>query len=190
MSAQPHRLSRQNSRRALIVDEAARLFAARGYHAASVRDIAAACGVTPGAIYSHFASKEELLVAVYEEGVRRIAAHVDAAAAAEAEPWARLRAACEAHLDMLLARGPYAQVIGRVLPQDAPPAAARLIALRDGYEARFARLIDELPLPDGASRRHLRLLLLGALNAAQNWYRPGGEEPALIARRFVELLRR
>jgi hypothetical protein len=89
---------------------------------------------------------------------------------------------------MLLARGPYAQVIGRVLPQDAPQAAARLTALRDSYEERFAALIGALPLRKPASRRHLRLLLLGALNAAQVWYRPGGEEPAAIARRFVELL--
>lgn len=185
---EPLRIPRQNSRRALVVDEAARLFAERGYHAASIRDIAAACGMTVGAIYSHFASKEELLVAVYEEGVMRIATHVDAAVAAEREPWARLRAACEAHLDMLLARGPFAQVIGRVLPQDAPQASARLTGLRDSYEERFAALIGALPLPRRASRRHLRLLLLGALNAAQVWYRPGGEKPAAIARRFVELL--
>jgi AcrR family transcriptional regulator len=185
---QPVRTIRQNSRRARVVDEAARLFAERGYHAASIRDIAAACGMTVGAIYSHFASKEELLVAVYDEGVKRIAAHVDAATASQREPWAKLRAACEAHLDMLLARGPYAQVIGRVQPQDAPQAAARLIALRDSYEERFAVLIAALPLPKQASRRHLRLLLLGALNAAQVWYRPGGDEPAAIARGFVELL--
>lgn len=186
--AEPVRHLRQNSRRALVVDEAARLFAERGYHAASIRDIAAACGVTVGAIYSHFASKEELLVAVYEEGVRRIAEHVDAAIGRVSDPWARLGAACEAHLDMLLSRGPYAQVIGRVLPQDAPQAAGRLAALRDSYEARFTALIAALPLPRRKSRRHLRLLLLGALNAAQVWYRPGGEEPAAIARHFMELL--
>jgi TetR/AcrR family transcriptional regulator, cholesterol catabolism regulator len=183
------RIPRQNSRRLRVVDEAARLFAERGYHAASVRDIAAACGMTVGAIYSHFASKEELLVAVYEEGVRRISSHVEASVARQATPRARLEAAAAAHLDMLLAREPYAQVIGRVLPQDAPQAAPRLTALRDSYERRFAELIDGVALPRGASRRHLRLLLLGALNAAQVWYRPGGESPAEIARRFMELLK-
>lgn len=186
---EPLRIPRQNSRRLRVVDEAARLFSERGYHAASVRDIAAACGMTVGAIYSHFDSKEELLVAVYDEGVRRISAHVDAAVAPHGEAWCRLEAAAEAHLDMLLARGPYAQVIGRVLPQDAPRAAARLTALRDRYERRFADLIQAIDLPEGASRRHLRLLLLGALNAAQVWYRPGGEAPAEIARRFMELLK-
>lgn len=186
---EPLRIPRQNSRRLRVVDEAARLFAERGYHAASVRDIATACGMTVGAIYSHFASKEALLVAVYAEGVRRISAHVDTAVARHAEPRRRLEAAAEAHLDMLLAREPYAQVIGRVLPQDAPQAAARLTELRDSYERRFAELIEPLELPPGASRRHLRLLLLGALNAAQVWYRPGGEAPAEIARHFMELLK-
>jgi AcrR family transcriptional regulator len=170
------RVPRQNSRRQNVLDAAARLFAERGYHGTSVRDIAAVAGITPGAIYSHFASKTELLVAVYEDGVGRIAAALDAALERQPGP-ARLRAACEAHLQTLLEGGDYAQVVLRVWPRDVPEAAARLTRLRDDYEARFRRLV-----PD----KHLRLLLLGAMNAAPGWYRPGGESPRVIARRFLE----
>jgi TetR/AcrR family transcriptional regulator, cholesterol catabolism regulator len=172
------RIPRQNSRRALVLDSAARLFAERGYHGASIRDIAAAAGMTPAAIYSHFASKAGLLVAVYEEGVGRIAGALDAAL--EKPPrGARLHAACAAHLETLLEGGDYAQVVLRVWPKDVPEAAARLRRLRDGYEARFRRLV-----PD----KHLRLLLLGAMNAAPGWYRPGGESPREIARHFLACL--
>jgi AcrR family transcriptional regulator len=175
MPAATARAPRQNSRRALVLDTAARLFAERGYHGTSIRDIAAAAGMTPAAIYSHFASKAGLLVAVYEEGVGRIAAALDAALAQPARP-GRLQAACGAHLETLLEGGDYAQVVLRVWPKDVPEAAARLRRLRDGYEARFRRLV-----PD----KHLRLLLLGAMNAAPGWYRPGGDSPREIARHFL-----
>jgi hypothetical protein len=77
----------------------------------------------------------------------------------------------------------------RVRPSDVPAVAAELIALRDGYEALFARLVQALPLARGAERRSLRLMLLGALNWSQTWYRSGRDDPRVIARQFVALLR-
>jgi AcrR family transcriptional regulator len=170
------------------------LFASHGFHAASMREIAAAAGMLPGSLYYHFPSKDELLLAVYEEGVRRIAERLDAAVTrVEAPwteaPWARLEAGCVAHLEMLLeAGGDYAQVVIRVRPQDCPAIAPRLVALRDAHEDRFKTLIADLDLPGSADRQALRLMLLGALNWTQTWYRPGGDPPAAIARRFLALV--
>jgi TetR/AcrR family transcriptional regulator, cholesterol catabolism regulator len=177
---------RQDNRRLQLLDAAARLFRTHGYHATSMRDIARAVGMLPGSIYYHFPSKDELLLTVYEEGVRRIAERVDVAVQAEPQPQQRLQAACIAHLEMLLDQSDYAQVVLRVLPDDAGPLQRRLIALRDQYEARFKRLVAELELPPQVDRRYFRLLLLGALNWAQTWYRPGGDPPCTIA---TELLR-
>ena len=194
-----HSSVRAHNRRREILDAAARLFARRGFHAGSMREIAAAAGMLPGSLYYHFPSKDELLLAVYQEGVRRIAERLDAAAArveapgAEA-PWARLEAACVAHLEMLLEAGDdYAQVVIRVRPEDCPAMAPQLIALRDAHEDRFKALIAALDLPEdipgGADRQTLRLVILGALNWTQTWYRPGGDPPAVLARRFLALLR-
>ena len=58
-----------------------------------MRDIAKAVDMLPGSIYYHFSSKDELLVTVYEQGVRRISEKVDTAASAETDPWRRLEAA-------------------------------------------------------------------------------------------------
>ena len=184
----PSRPPRQDNRRQAILDAASKLFAQRGYHATSMRDMASAAGMLPGSVYYHFDSKEALLLAVYAEGVRRIAAHVDAAVAKRRAPRARLEAACAAHLEMLLDRSDYAQVVVRVLPQDAATIAAKLVDLRDDYERRMRDLIDDLKLPRSADRRLLRLGLIGALNGAQVWYRPGGDTPAAIARRFLDML--
>ena len=184
----PTRTPRQDNRRAQLMDAAAALICRHGYHATSMRDIARATDMLPGSIYYHFASKEALLVAVYAEGVRRIAERVDASVAGAEDPVARLEAACVAHLEMLLADSDYAQVVVRVLPADVPAVGARLTALRDDYERRFRRLVDALELPVGR-RRYARLTLLGALNGARTWYRPGGDSPARIARRILACLR-
>ncbi|MFB3089424.1 MAG: TetR/AcrR family transcriptional regulator, partial [Acidiferrobacterales bacterium] len=159
-----------------------------GYHATSMRDIASAVGMLPGSIYYHFTSKDELLVTVYREGVSRIAERLDAAVAGEKEPWQQLEAACIAHLQTLLDHSDYAQVVIRVLPDDAPAVRVRLAALRDQYEERFKDLVAALDLPAYVDRHYLRLLLLGALNWSQVWYRRGGDSPRTIAKRFLQVL--
>ena len=53
-----------------LLSAAARLFAERGYRAASVDDVAAAAGFSKGAVYWHFGSKEELLHTLIEERLR------------------------------------------------------------------------------------------------------------------------
>lgn len=183
------RAPRQDNRRQLLLDVAARLFRERGYHVTSMRDIAHEVGMLSGSIYYHFSSKEELLLAVYEEGLRHIAEQVDAAVAERNTPWERLEAGCTAHLEALLELSDYTQVMIRVLPPEGGKVAERLLELRDQYEARFRKLIDALALPDAADRRYLRLLLMGGLNWSHVWYRPGGDTPVVIAHRMIDLLR-
>jgi AcrR family transcriptional regulator len=183
------RAPRADNRLPQILDAAARRFCAQGFQGTSVRDIVRDVDMLPGSLYYHFATKEDLLAAVYEEGVRRISARVAAAIGRFDEPWPRLEAACVAHLEAILQDDDYAQVVIRVRPSDAPAAQPRLIALRDAYEAIFTRLSADLKLPRGTDRRTLRLMLLGALNWSQTWYQPGRDTPKTIARRFVALLR-
>ena len=181
---------RGNSRLPQLLDEAARAFAERGFAAASVREIVGPIGMLPGSLYCHFATKEALLVAVYKEGVERISAAVDAAVAPLADAWPRLEAACVAHLTSLLDQTDYSQVVIRVRPSDAPAVADELVALRDSYEARWARLVADLPLARPVNRADLRLFLMGALNWSQTWYRDdGASSPARIAKRFVALFK-
>jgi len=188
-AARPARAPRSDNRLPLILDEAARLFRGRGFHGTSVRDIVAAVDMLPGSLYYHFPTKEALLAAVYAEGVRRISDAVESAVAGKDDPWERLEAACIAHLEALLEESDYAQVVIRVRPADAPSVERELVKLRDEYERLFAELVQSLPLARTTDRRSLRLMLLGALNWSQTWYRPGRETPRTLARRFVALLR-
>jgi AcrR family transcriptional regulator len=181
--------ARSDNRLPVILDAAARLFRQNGYVHTTMRDIARAAGMLAGSIYYHFPSKEDLLVAVYAEGVRRVRDAVTAALARDGDPWTRLERACGAHLAALLEQSDYGHVVIRVRPDDVPQVARQLVALRDEYERAFAAAIDAVPLPPRTDRRALKLMLLGALNWSQTWYRSGGESPQVFARRFVRLLR-
>jgi AcrR family transcriptional regulator len=74
--------------RSTLLDSAARVFARRGLHAASVEQVAEEAGLTKGAVYSNFASKEELFLAMlaerYAERVRELRAIAGAAQTPEA----------------------------------------------------------------------------------------------------------
>jgi AcrR family transcriptional regulator len=63
----PTRTEQQARTRAQLVDAAARVFARRGYQAATVEEIAEIAGYSHGAVYSNFAGKEDLFLAVFEQ---------------------------------------------------------------------------------------------------------------------------
>jgi TetR/AcrR family transcriptional regulator, cholesterol catabolism regulator len=179
-----------DSRLPRLLDEAARLFRTRGFEGTSMRDIARAVGMLPGSLYWHFETKEALLAAVYVKGVQQISGAVLVAVNKQEDPWQRLEAACVAHLEAILHDDDYAQVVIRVRPADVPVVQESLVELRNGYEALFTRLVADLPLARGTDRRALRLMLMGAMNWSQTWYRPGGRfNPRSIARKFIALLR-
>jgi AcrR family transcriptional regulator len=57
---------RENKRRQ-IIDSAIECFATTGYHAVSISDLASHAGISKGLLYNYFASKEDLLKAIYSE---------------------------------------------------------------------------------------------------------------------------
>jgi TetR/AcrR family transcriptional regulator, cholesterol catabolism regulator len=180
---------RQSNRWPALLDAAAARFAEQGYHATTIRELAAATEMTPGAIYFHVPNKQALLVAVYEEGVQRILDRVDGAVAPHTEPWERLEAAVRAHLEAILDASAYARVVIRILPGDVPEIAAHLTKLRDRYEERFRTLFAQVALPPSVDPSLARLFLLGAINWTPAWYRLGRASIRTIARQVLAPLR-
>ncbi|MEE2802813.1 MAG: TetR/AcrR family transcriptional regulator [Pseudomonadota bacterium] len=180
---------RANNRSHQLRDAAAHLFARRGYDQTTVREIAAACEMTAGAVYVHFGSKRSLLIAVYSEAVTRVTQRLTDAVADIDCPWQRLEGAVRAHLEAVLEPSDYARVMTRVLPEEVSEARVALIALRDRYEAVFRELVVALPLLPYTDRGLVRLLLLGAINWIPFWYGHGGATPSDIAKLATKLLR-
>lgn len=99
---------RLSARREEIVDIAKRLFATRGYAATSMRDIADACGLLAGSLYSHFRSKSQILELVllpfYDELVpaQREVVALDASGVERVERMLRVVFVCCAnHVDAM-----------------------------------------------------------------------------------------
>ncbi|WP_159078238.1 TetR family transcriptional regulator [Salinibacterium hongtaonis] len=67
-SVPPVRRKRLPNTRQRLLDASTALFAARGFHGTTTRDIAAATGITAGAVYAHYASKEEILFTIIRDG--------------------------------------------------------------------------------------------------------------------------
>ena len=84
------RRERQEQTRELLLDAAAMVFARRGYHEASVEEIASEAGFSTGAVYSNFSGKEELFLALADREVEERIAEIRAVATAS-RPVARRR---------------------------------------------------------------------------------------------------
>ena len=174
-------------RREELLAAAAKVFSARGYEGASLREICAAAGILAGSMYHHFRSKEDLYVRVHAEGFRHLNEVVDRALGGKTDPWQRLEAAIGAHLAELVERNDVVAVTATGLfHMEGKRLQRRLNRQREAYEERFRRLIQALPLPADVDRSLLRLTLLGAINWTRVWYRPGKRTPAQIAHHLVQ----
>ena len=178
-------------RRLQIMTEAARLFATRGFDATKIRDIAAAAGILGGSIYYHFASKEEIFLAVHSAGMETISSAVKAAIEGVEDPWNRLEAAAVAHCEALLSTNELPVLVSPYFSESVGGLRKALIAQRDAYDRLIAAIVDELDLPETIDRKIFRLHFLGALNWIPTWYRSGSRlTPAEIGRQLVTMLRR
>jgi len=183
---------RAHNRHTELLEAAACVFRHSGYALTTMRAIASASGMTPGAIYYHYPSKGDLFLAVYEEGVARACAAFDGAIATTSDVWQQLECGMRAHLELMVAlqsqHAPYAGVFVHIQPGDFPPEhRSDLVFLRNEYEARFRKLIESLPLKDGIDRRLLRLQLVGSLNHVPVWFRHDGPStPADIAKSMTQ----
>jgi AcrR family transcriptional regulator len=76
------RKERQEQTREQVIAAAARVFARRGYHQATVGEIASEAGFTIGALYSNFAGKEELFLAIADRQAEAQVGQIEAIGAA------------------------------------------------------------------------------------------------------------
>ena len=119
--------SRSQATRAKLLERALKLFQKKGVTATTMRDIARAAGMSLGAAYYYFPSKQAFLFAYYEANVDA----VEAAAATTGTLRERLGAAFHGMLD---ATRPHRALLASIVPQLADPADP-LSAFSDGTRA-------------------------------------------------------
>jgi len=85
--------------RALLVGVATELFASHGHAAVTMEQVCDGAAVTRGALYHHFAGKDDLFGAVCDQVAATVTDKVVEAARRQPDAWARLRSGCRAFLD-------------------------------------------------------------------------------------------
>jgi AcrR family transcriptional regulator len=89
------------ARREQILEQAARLFSRRGYHATSMRDIGEATGMLAGSLYAHIASKEELLYEIVMQAAEQFLGGLETVRSSDLGPEEKLRRAIRAHIEVV-----------------------------------------------------------------------------------------
>jgi AcrR family transcriptional regulator len=126
------------------IDRAAvELFARLGYHATSMRTIAAAAGVRPAAIYHWYPSKEAILVRLQDEFMERLTERVLAGMERHTRPALRLAAAVREHVVYHGIHRREAFVTDSEIRALTEGPRAALIGQRDDYQAIFSDTIRD-----------------------------------------------
>lgn len=102
------------STRAKLLEAARNIFIEQGYAGASMDELTASVGLTRGALYHHFGSKEGLLLAVLEKIELEVEAVVQQAEEAAPSLWEGLRSRCRKYIELSLDPG-----VRRIILQDA-----------------------------------------------------------------------
>jgi TetR/AcrR family transcriptional regulator, cholesterol catabolism regulator len=166
-----------------IIDAAARVFAARGYHGATTQDIADVLGIRQASLYYYLPAKEVALEIVCIRGVEDFFKAARAIAAGPGTATEKLTSLLRAHITPILDRGDFVKVF-LTQRQFLPPASRR----RVGKWSRAIERVFEAVIRDGADSGEFRadvdprlatLGLLGMANAVAGWY---GKEKTPIER--------
>lgn len=178
--------------RADIIQAAAQIFRRKGYHAASMQDIADAVGLQKASLYHHFTSKQDILLEILDQALDLLIHDMQAIVDSDASPESKLRQAMACYIDRVTHQADLAAVLQLEHRSLEPRKRARHIARRDRYDALWRTLIRQ-GMEAGVFRRLDETIVTFALLGIQNWmitwYRPDGRlKPEEIASLFADLM--
>ena len=132
---------RERNTRRQILDASLRLFSEHGFARTTVRDIARNAGITDAAIYYHFASKQELLEALFEEKGIVPALQELEQAAGELAPRDALLAIARQAMSLLESSHDFVRLVFMEALGSEPGAVAEYRSLMERWEAGVSRLL-------------------------------------------------
>lgn len=134
--------SRGDDTRARLVEAAVTAFAEGGFHATTTRDIAAAAGMSPAAVYVHYRSKEELLGHIARTGHEVTLELVRGAVAAGSSPAEQLQNVVRSFAVHHARRHTTARVVNYELAALGPESATEVRELRRAISAEVRELVE------------------------------------------------
>jgi AcrR family transcriptional regulator len=177
-----------------ILQAAAAIFSQKGFHAASMQDIADAVSLQKASLYHHFPSKQDILIELLNHALEIIITRLEEVTSQSIPPEQRLRQAMIAYMQILAEYQELSIVLlleYRSLDNDL---RASHIPRRDRFERLWRDLVEEgtrtgafnCAEPSLAGRA-----LLGVMNWTVTWFRKeGASSIEAIASQFTELFLR
>lgn len=189
----PNREEVLETKRKAIIREAAKVFNRRGSHGATLDDVALRLGVSKAALYRYVQSKQDLLYACHEEAMEIARESIDKGEAQGRNGLEKIQIGMSDYLrEMIGAMG----VPVLILEENALTGAQadHIIALRDEFEKRMRRLVEE-GIADGSilklNPKLAMFMLLGAVHWVTKWYSPDGPWTADdVAEALIEMATR
>jgi TetR/AcrR family transcriptional regulator, cholesterol catabolism regulator len=173
--------SRYDQKLEFILRTAARIFAEKGYHSTSMRDISRETRVSLAGLYYYCKSKEELLFLIQDNCFGRVHERLEERLKEAAEPVEKLRIVIDNHLSFFAAN--MAEM--KVLSHEADSLAGEMYDHVSGRKQQYTRLVRhilaEVQGEQQADGNHLKsdltvatYALFGMMNWIYNWYDPLG----------------
>jgi AcrR family transcriptional regulator len=176
-----------------IIEAAVDLFAEQGYDATSVQQIVERAGVTKGALYHHFTSKEEILFRLYGEHFADDLAELERIIASPDDPERKLRAVIRAIVVSSAEAGKASAVFTHEVNRLDPRRYAELQVQWRRYQDTVRELIAAAQA-DGIFGMHtsaqvVSWAIFGVTNSLHTWFRPDGPKSAeQIAQELADLV--
>ena len=171
------RRNNESNRREELLRVSAKLFREKGFDGTTIRDISSAAGMHSGSPFYHFKTKQDILVAVMEQGLAEGLRKTEEVMALPLPPEQKLVRLIRAQLGTILEEGnDFIPVLLYDWRSLSPANRRHIVAMKDRYDALWQQVIDDLQrlghMPGDAQLA--RLLLLGAVNWTGRWYRGDG----------------
>ena len=160
-----------------LLRSAARVFADKGYHPTTMRDLAAASGMSLAGMYYYVRGKEELLALIQERCFTQVLEGAQQAIAQARDPHERLQAFIRHHVTFFAQHMPEMKVLSH-------EASTRSVsAIKRRYVDLLESILKEAAPETGAPERSAATyILFGMMNWIYNWYDPAREiDPARLA---------
>ncbi len=176
-----------------LLRAATRLFAERGYEGTSVQEVVAAAGVTKGAMYHYFGSKDDLLYEIYGRVLRMQTEHLVRIASRDAPVVERVRAAAADVIVTSVANLDDTVIFFRSIHQLSEDKQRAVRAERRRYHEIFRDMVaqgqGEGVFRDDVSADLVVNYFFGSVHHLSTWYHPGGALTGEdVGRHFADLL--
>jgi len=183
--------SRSEATRARLLAAAVTAFAEKGFHGTTTRDIAAAAGMSPAAVYVHHRSKEELLFLISREGHQEALDTVREARASSADPVEQVAAVGRAFAEFHAHHHTVARILNYELAALSEEHREIIDRLRTGIDRELRALVRDgvaagaFDTPDPA----LAATALASMGVdIARWYHEDGAwSPAQIGDYYADL---